>query len=159
MAIFQFEYEQYTSSEALQPAWQVLINEARTVTQKALAPYSEFKVGCAVLLSNGKIVSGFNIENASYPVTICAERTTLSAVLTQHSTESIVAIAISYNTLAGNTAKPLSPCGLCRQFISEVEDIQKSKIPLILSGMQGEVMVVNTIKDLLPFTFGGGDLK
>jgi cytidine deaminase len=159
MAIFQFEYEQFSSSDDLQIVWQQLIHDARAVTKKAIAPYSKFNVGCAVLLSNGKIVTGFNIENASYPVTICAERTTLSAVLTQYPLEAIEAIAISYNTFAGNTAKPLSPCGLCRQFMSEVEDIQKKKIPLILSGMQGEVMVVHSVKDLLPFTFGGGDLK
>ncbi len=158
MATFQFNYNLYNSKSELEVTYQQLITEAQQIVSSAIAPYSKFEVGCAVLLKNGKTVTGFNIENASYPVTICAERTCLSAVLTQYPKEEIIAIAISYKSKNNDNSKPLAPCGLCRQFMLEVEELNKKDIQVLLSGQQGEIIVLDTIKNLLPFTFSSQDL-
>lgn len=159
MPVFEFQYQAYPSSEGLSTSFQELLNRARLATQKAYAPYSNFWVGAAVLLENGAIVEGVNIENASYPVGICAERTALSSVISQFPDQKIKAIAISYQTASGNSGKPAFPCGMCRQFISECEDRNREPIILILSGLEGEVFQIDTVKHLLPFSFGGTDLQ
>ena len=135
-----------------------LLSEARSVTQFAYAPYSNFQVGAYAKLVNGESVSGTNQENASYPVGICAERVLLSSVASQYQNVAIDTIAISYNNTNGESDHPISPCGICRQSLSEYEDRVKQPIRIILSGMQGEVYILSTAKHLLPLSFSSTDL-
>ena len=95
---FEFEFEYFEQMESLSESDASLMIAARNATKTAFAPYSNFKVGAAALLSNGQIVIGSNQESASYPVGICAERTLLNSIGSQFSSETILAMAISYDT-------------------------------------------------------------
>src|SRR6476659_11135712 len=93
---FEFSFEVYAGIDELNADDQQLLIEARNITDKAYAPYSNFHVGAAAKLSNNKIVTGTNQENASYPVGICAERVLLSAVSAIHPGTAIETMAVSY---------------------------------------------------------------
>lgn len=156
---YQFTYEVYDSAEELdqEDAW--LVNEARDVTSAAYAPYSNFNVGAIAKMANGEIVAGTNQENASYPVGICAERVLLSSAATLYPNIPIDTIAISYNNNNGESSHPISPCGMCRQSLVEYEERMKQPIRLLLSGMEGKVIIVQKANLLLPLSFGSVDLK
>lgn len=95
-----------------------LLQAAREAIERAYAPYSQFRVGAAVLTEQGNIFSGCNVENASYGLTICAERVAVcSAVAAEGKEMKVRAIAVL--ALWGEQHAPTSPCGACRQFISE----------------------------------------
>jgi len=158
-AEIKFEYDVYENSDELSQADAALLDAARKVTSKAYAPYSNFLVGAVAELQNGETVSGTNQENASYPVGICAERVLLSAASMLHTNVPIKTIAISYHNLNGESSKPVSPCGMCRQALREYEDRTNQSIRLILSGMSGKVFIIDNVSQLLPFSFGGEDLK
>ena len=155
---FEFEYEVYDDSSELneQDAW--LLNEARTVTENAYAPYSNFHVGAVAIMANGEIVAGTNQENASYPVGICAERVLLGTVATLHPNIEIKSIAISYNSDEVKSDHPISPCGMCRQALLEYETRTSKPIRLILSGQEGKVFIIRTASFLLPFAFTSDEL-
>lgn len=155
---FQFSVSVYDSSDELEIPDRTLLDDARKVTAVAYAPYSKFRVGAMAILTNGKKVSGTNQENASFPVGICAERVLLSSVASQYPGVGILSIAISYNNLLGSSDHPVSPCGICRQSLCEYEEWTKQSIRLILSGMAGEVYVLERSGDLLPLSFGSVDL-
>jgi len=127
--------------------YEKLIKEAEKARKKAYTPYSKFKVGAAVLCDDGKIFSGCNIENASFGLSICAERVAFFKAISEGSTK-IKAIAV-----IGNTNKPCSPCGACRQVISEFGE----DIPLIMTNLKGDLRI-KKIKELLPEAFGKNDL-
>jgi cytidine deaminase len=156
---YQFSYDVYDSVEELneQDAW--LVNEAREVTAAAYAPYSNFNVGAVAKLVNGEIVAGTNQENAAYPVGLCAERVLLSTAATTYPNVAIDTIAISYHNINGVSDHPISPCGMCRQSLVEYEERMKQPIRLILSGMEGKVIIVEKANSLLPLSFGSIDLK
>ena len=156
---FNFSYEVYDSAEELtqEDAW--LVNEAREVTTAAYAPYSNFNVGAVAKLANGEIVAGTNQENASYPVGICAERVLLASAASLYPGIAIDTIAISYNNTNGESDHPISPCGMCRQSLTEYEERVKQPIRLILTGLEGKVIVVEKANSLLPLSFGSIDLK
>ena len=156
---YQFAFEVYDSAEELsqQDAW--LVNEAREVTEAAYAPYSNFNVGAVAKMANGEIVAGTNQENASYPVGLCAERVLLSSAATLYPNIPIETIAISYNNNNGESNHPISPCGICRQTLTEYEERTKQPIRLILSGMEGKVYIIQKSSYLLPLSFGSVDLK
>ena len=124
-----------------------LIKEAEKVRKRAYTPYSKFKVGAAVLSVDGKIFTGCNIENASFGLAVCAERVAIFKAISEGSTK-FEAIAV-----IGNTDKPCSPCGACRQVISEFGE----DIPLIMTNLNGDVKI-KKIKELLPEAFGKNDL-
>jgi cytidine deaminase len=115
--------------------------------QLAYAPYSGFLVGAAVESENGRIFTGVNVENASYGLTVCAERNAIfSAVSAGESRFRRLAVA-------ADTNRPTAPCGACRQVMREFD------IPLITMGnMQGDVRTIS-LQDLLPDSFGPEDLK
>lgn len=156
---YNFEYEVYDSASELPDADRMLLEEARDVTKKAYAPYSHFHVGAVALLKNGQKVSGTNQENAAYPVGICAERVLLSNASMLHTDIPIETMAISYHNHNGDSNKPVSPCGMCRQSLAEYEERLGSPIRLILSGMEGKVLILKKSTQLLPFSFGGEDMK
>lgn len=158
MPTFHFSYEQYSNEMDLQESYRYLLTHARNALQQAYAPYSQFYVGCAVLLINGHIATGSNIENAAYPVGICAERNVLAHVMSNYKNEKIKAIAISYSYRHENSTTPAFPCGMCRQFIAECEEINESPFDIILAGLSGDIICVHSAKDLLPFSFGKNNL-
>lgn len=154
-----FGYEVYDSVNELAPEDQQLLNAARAVTAKAYAPYSNFLVGAVAKLNNGETVAGTNQENASYPVGLCAERALLAAASTLHTDVPIKTMAIAYDNKNGESNRPVSPCGMCRQYIAEYETRTSQPIRLILSGMTGRIYIIETASLLLPLSFGGADLK
>ena len=136
-----------------------LLTHARLVTQNAYAPYSNFLVGAYAKLLNGEIVSGTNQENASYPAGICAERTLMSVAATLFPGVGIDTIAISYHNLNGKSDQPAGPCGICRQSFAEFQARTGHPIRVILGGMEGKVLILDHISDLLPLGFSAIDMK
>ena len=155
---FEFKYEVYNDIGELneQDAW--LLTEARTVTEQAYAPYSNFHVGAVAILENGEVVAGTNQENASYPVGICAERVLLGSIATMHPNVPVKTIAISYASEEVKSDHPISPCGMCRQALLEYETRTDKPIRLILSGQEGKVFIIPTANYLLPFAFTKSEL-
>lgn len=117
-----------------------LINHAHTAQRLAYAPYSNYLVGAAVLTADGSVISGCNVENASYPATICAERVALSAALAQGKRD-FVAIAVV--TRNGGT-----PCGICRQVMAELGP----EMIVYIGDEQGNFRTTS-VADLLPGAF------
>ena len=156
-----FGYEVYDDISQLTKEDAALMEEARKTTQKAYAPYSNFLVGAAALFNNGEKVYGTNQENASYPVGICAERVLLASASMLQTDEPIKTIAISYNNLSrnGGSDRPISPCGMCRQSLAEYEERTGQPMRLILSGMEGKVIIIESAVQLLPFSFGSDSMK
>ncbi|MDB5223697.1 MAG: CMP/dCMP deaminase zinc-binding protein [Chitinophagaceae bacterium] len=155
----KFTIDVYESSDELNEDDAFLLSEARSVTQFAYAPYSNFQVGAVAKLVNGEIVSGTNQENASYPAGICAERSLLSTAASNHPGVAIETMAVTYNNLKGDSDAPVSPCGICRQVISEFQNRFQKPIRIILSGMKGKVQVIDNAGYLLPLAFTSEDLK
>jgi cytidine deaminase len=155
---YQFEYEVYDSIDDLSEEDKWLLDEAREVTQYAYAPYSRFHVGAVARLNNGEIVSGTNQENASFPAGICAERALLATASSLYPKAAIETMAISYFNHAGESNRPISPCGICRQALQEHTEKTRSSIRLILGGMNGKVFVIPHSEMLLPISFTSKDL-
>lgn len=132
-----------------------LIKETIAFAANAYAPYSQFKVSAALILDDGKILKGTNVENASYPVCICAERTLVSHSVSNYPTNIIKIIAIYVDK---QLPSPVPPCGLCRQTLLEVEMRQKSAIEIILVGKDDSYVQFSKAADLLPLYFDGKSL-
>ena len=127
-----------------------LTEAAVKAMENAYVPYSKFKVGAALLLKNGEIITGCNIENASYGLCNCGERTALfRAYALGYRKDDIVAMSV-----AGATDGPISPCGACRQVMAE---LLNPKTPVYLTNVKGDVMETS-VKELLPYSFSGSDL-
>jgi cytidine deaminase len=124
-----------------------LVTAAVRVREKAYAPYSQFKVGAALLGKSGAIYTGCNVENASYGATICAERGAVLKAVSEGET-AFLALAV-----VGDTSTPIVPCGICRQFLGEFNP----NLPLILANLQG-ARVVTTLQDLFPSPFASENL-
>ncbi len=122
-----------------------IINMAIKARENAYAPYSNFKVGAAIYLKNGKYILGSNVENVSYGLSSCAERNTLfQAYNLGYKKEDILKIAI-----VSDTENPVSPCGACRQVMSELMNLDCLVILANLNGLEKQF----TVKDLLPYAF------
>jgi cytidine deaminase len=153
-----FSYLEYDQPEELDSKDLELVEAAKEAAPKAYAPYSGFHVGAAVRLESGRIVCGSNVENASFPSGICAERTALSGSISNFPDDKPVAIAIA--ALNGNdfTITPVSPCGNCRQVIAEEELRTDKRIRILLYG-KDKIQVIESISHLLPFQFSNKILK
>ena len=149
----RIDYEEFQSASELNEDDRVVLVKAREATRNAYAPYSNFHVGAAARLANGEIVTGSNQENASFPAGLCAERVMLSAISSLYPHMSIPVIAISYEQPGTQSLEPIAPCGICRQTLQEYEFRSKQPIRLILSAMEGRVMVFSSVSDLLPMAF------
>jgi cytidine deaminase len=156
--VHHIKYQQLDSSSSLPNDLQSLLAQAKDALQHAYAPYSKFQVGAALLMADGTVHQGFNIENAAYSACICAERTALSAAITKQPNEKIIAIAISYQNQQGSSTEPIMPCGVCRQFLLECEMRNKSAIQVVCAGISGEVLWFDNCACLLPFGFDGSKL-
>ena len=137
---------------------QEIISVANEVWKNAYAKYSKFYVGAAVLLQNGEIVKGTNQENAVYPLGLCAERVALFSASTNYPYVPIVSIALATGRVIDDHETPTFPCGSCRQAIHEYEDKFGSDIKIYVVGSNNKVFVINTVKDILPFSCGGEEL-
>ena len=155
---FTIRYKEFIHTGALSAVEQALIGEARSAASSAYAPYSGFRVGCALLLGNGRIIRGNNQENAAYPSGLCAERTALFYASATEPDTPVTALAITAcrdDTFLNN---PVAPCGSCRQVMVEYENRQKQPIRLILCGKK-KTMVFDSARDLLPFAFDNQALR
>ncbi len=123
-----------------------LIRCAGEVRRRAYAPYSAYPVGAAVLAASGQIFAGANVENAAYPSGICAERSAVFTAVSQGERE-ILAVAV-VNANGG------SPCGSCRQVLSEFGP----QAHVIVADGEGKVVLETTLDGLMPHAFGAGDL-
>ena len=135
-----------------------LIASAKSAAENAYAPYSGFKVGAAVLLSNGEIISGNNQENAAYPSGLCAERVALFYAQAKQPNEKIKAIAVAARQGDKFSKNIVAPCGACRQSLLEAENRSKGAIKVLIYSGQA-VYVVNSIKELLPLGFSDSLLR
>ena len=135
-----------------------LIESAQKATQRAYAPYSGYNVGAAVLLENGKIITGNNQENAAYPSGLCAERTALFYANSQYPDSLVVAVAIVAFNKGCYTEDVCTPCGSCRQVFSEIEMRYNKPIRIIMCG-RDKIYEVESISNLLPLSFGKDALE
>jgi cytidine deaminase len=144
---------------ALEPADALLLEAARIATGHAYAPYSKFRVGAAIRLGGGQILSGSNQENASFPAGICAERVVLSAASATFPGIAVTSLALTYINESATSNRPISPCGICRQTLTEYEQRFGQPIRLILGGISGEIYIINRATDLLPFAFSNLEMN
>ena len=145
--------------KSLEAADALLLKAAYEATSDAYAPYSAFRVGVALRLINGKILTGSNQENASFPAGICAERVALSAASATFPGIAVSSLALTYVSESGNSNRPISPCGICRQTLSEYEQRFGQSIRLILGGISGEIYILDRATDLLPLAFSSQELR
>lgn len=131
----------------LSPSERVALEAARHVAQFAYAPYSGFRVGAALLTELDDVITGCNVENASFGLTLCAERSAAVRAVAQ-GTQFFLLLAIHTPTGA-----PTPPCGACRQFLREFAP----KLRVIM-GCEGDDVLVATLDELLPHSFGPGSL-
>jgi cytidine deaminase len=127
--------------------WQALRQRAEAVAARAYAPYSKFHVGAALLTSDGPIICGCNVENASYGLCICAERNAVFAAVAQ-GLRQFAALAV-----VTSSEQPVTPCGACRQVLSEFSP----GFEIRCYGTKGAELITST-QALLPYAFGAADL-
>lgn len=151
-------YQEFDSPEQLQTEDRILLEKAVSAVKKAYAPYSSFKVGAAVRLANGHIYLGSNQENAAYPSGLCAERVAVFSAMANEPDQEIVSLAITAFSEQG-IDHPVAPCGACRQSILEYEHRFKRPIRVILRGSSGNIVVLDGIRQLLPFQFNADELS
>lgn len=127
-----------------------LIEEAKKARSLSYSPYSNFAVGAALLTKDGQVYLGANVENSSYPLAMCAERNALyNAMMDGRKRDDFEALAI-----VADSKRACSPCGACRQVISELYPKDK---PIYLANLEGDERVIS-IEELLPFAFEKGDM-
>ncbi len=131
---------------------QDLVLAARGALKNAYAPYSNFNVGAAVLLENGKLILGSNQENADFTDGICAERVAVFYANSTYPGVAIKAIAVSAKNAKGLTEEPAQPCGSCRQVLVETEARSQTKMRIILDGRK-HIQVLEGADNLLPLAF------
>ena len=128
---------------------EALLAAARAVREKAHAPYSEFKVGAALLDEKGRIHCGCNVENSAYPQGLCAEAGAIAAMVAAGGTRIVAAVVV------GEGAQPCTPCGGCRQ---KLREFARDDMPVIVADTQ-QVRGRFTLGELLPHSFGPEHLK
>jgi cytidine deaminase len=146
-------YDEFVSLNDLQPDDKALMINAMEATKGSYAPYSNFRVGAALQLSNGLVVHGSNQENMAYPSGLCAERTAIFAASTQYpESRDYRALAIVGQNAEGEYCEA-SPCGACRQVLMEYEQNQGHPIKVLCYLEGGRVRVFGKVADLMPFSF------
>jgi len=148
------EYNEYASAQEISLKDQELLERAKEALENAYAPYSKFRVGAAVQLQDGMIITGNNQENIAYPSGLCAERVALFSTGANFPGAVIDTLAI---VAKGDLVKEdavISPCGSCRQVIFESEKRQMAPIRILILGMDGRVIEFKKSTDLLTFAFG-----
>jgi cytidine deaminase len=149
----EIKYERHSHYEVLSTVERELVFEAQNAMRQAYAPYSKFKVGAALLLTDGTIVKGNNQENIAYPSGLCAERVALFHAGANYSDSEVVSIVIVAEGDLLQHEDFVSPCGACRQVMLETECRQENPLRIILVGQKGQVVIFYSAQDLLPFAF------
>ncbi len=150
---FRFDIEMYDKASELENKEHQLLLKAREAAGFAYAPHSHFKVGAAVELEDGTIVTGNNQENAAYPSGMCAERVALFYAHARYPHLAPVSLAITAISEEKAIGEPITPCGACRQVMTEFEKAGRKDIRVILQGQEGPVMVAANTRIFLPFSF------
>lgn len=149
------------SPETLSPETQALIAAARDAASRAYAPYSGFHVGAALRLKDGSIVTGANVENASYGLTLCAETSAVAKLANDGLIAELSEVAIIGGRPDGDALQghdPVNPCGRCRQILNEAAERSRTD-PLVYCVSGDEKSVKNyRLSELLPAAFGPKDL-
>ena len=147
-------YQEFQSLDELEAKDKELAQAAVEATELAYAPYSKFNVGAAVLFEDGVIIKGSNQENAAYPSGLCAERVALFHAHHTFPKESVKAIAVIARGSDGNITPELTfPCAACIQVMVESEKRGNGPIAIII-GSATKVLMVDSVQNLLPFSFG-----
>jgi cytidine deaminase len=148
-------YDYFPSADGLNSEQLETLKAAEKAHQKAHAPYSNFKVGAALLLNDGKMIYGSNQENKAFPSGLCAERVALFSYGAHENGQGIAKLAIMAVDSSGlNGNGLLSPCGGCRQAMVEYSNLQDTPFEIIMQNSDGSVVVFQNIKDLMPMSFG-----
>lgn len=155
----QISFFEYNSLEELNTSDRDLLNRAKEAIDNAYAPYSGYRVGAAIELENGKIVTGSNQENVAFPSGLCAERVAVFAASSQYPGVIIKTIAITSKAEKFRVKVPVTPCGACRQVMAEYENNQKQKIRVLMAGDSGKVHLIEGTENLLPLMFKADQLK
>ncbi|MBE0639040.1 MAG: cytidine deaminase [Bacteroidales bacterium] len=153
------DFEVYQTVDELNADDRELLNYAAQAAENAYAPYSLFKVGAAVRLKSGKIVTGNNQENVAYPSGLCAERVALFYASANYPGEGVDAIAVTAKAINFSIDEPVTPCGSCRQVMIEAENQNEHKIRVIMQGGQGKIWISKSVENLLPIAFKADELK
>lgn len=151
--IISISYFEFEALDELSAGDVLLVQKARDIAENAWAPYSGFKVGAALKLENGELVTGNNQENAAYPSGLCAERVALFSANANFPGSPVNTIALTAFNKNGLVREPVKPCGACLQAIVESEARFEKPIRLILDG-KDKILLVNGVKHLLPLSFG-----
>lgn len=154
----ELEIEEFDNISELSSTDNDILQEAMKASDNAYAPYSGFRVGAAIRLKSGLILSGNNRENASFPIGTCAENTVIAYAGANYPNDPIICLAICAKVKEEFTPYPVSPCGKCRQIIAEEEDRNNETIRIILYG-QEKIEVINGVSTLLPLRFNMEKLK
>jgi cytidine deaminase len=152
-------YREYAGPEELPAADRELVEAARRSAAGAYAPYSRFRVGAAIRLASGNVVTGSNQENASYPEGLCAERVALFAAGATFPGDPIEALAVSAQSEEYRIDRPVTPCGACRQAMAEYEHRYGQPFRILMTGESGPVLVAGDTAQLLPVQFDASLLK
>ena len=145
-------YEEYDSIDELSTADRELAAEAIRAMQGVYAPYSNFHVGAAVLMSNGAIVHGANQENAAFPSGLCAERTAMFAASARYPDKDMLSIALAGGVYGRLASEPATPCGACRQVMAQYQ--AKSGKPMsVIMISSAKVWKFEKVDDILPLIF------
>jgi cytidine deaminase len=131
-----------------------LVILARTAATKAYAPYSNFHVGCAIESVDGDVVTGANMENASYRLGLCAEQSALTAAQHRFGLDKVSRIAVA----GGTGAMICTPCGGCRQAILEAAHLSGRDLEILCASGDGSAVERHTIGELIPSGFGPANL-
>ena len=149
----EIELEVFEALSKLPKDIQELMNKAQQARENAYAPYSHFRVGAALRLTSGKIVTGNNQENAAFPSGLCAERVAVFNAGANFPNETITDLAITVRAESHEVAEAIAPCGACRQSLAEYEQKQKTPIAIYFMGETGDIIKVASVMDLLPLGF------
>lgn len=135
-----------------------LIEAARGAAANAWAPYSNFSVGAALLMADGGIVTGANVENASYGLSLCAETVAVAKASAEGRMRDVVAVGIVGGMTGQDGVEPILPCGRCRQVLNEAAQAGRRDLDIWCSGLTGGPIAAYTLADLLPHAFGPANL-
>lgn len=149
----------FESKDTLPLQTRDLMIAAEKAREMAYAPYSKFRVGAAILLDNGELVTGNNQENAAYPSGLCAERVAIFYAGSQFPNVKILQLVVTARSEKQILNLPIPPCGACRQSIAEYEIKQNHPIEIYFMGETGQVYKSDSIKELLPLLFDNNNLK
>lgn len=135
-----------------------LIEAARGAAANAWAPYSHFSVGAALLMADGSVITGANVENASYGLSLCAETVAVATASADGRMRDVVAVGIVGGMTGKDGIEPILPCGRCRQILNEAAQAGKRDLKIWCSGLTGGPIAEYRLSDLLPHAFGPANL-